>query len=87
MADTYPSTQVAAQGDPANDAIAIDYSGGDQTITGNARALYITTAGTLKVDTAAGRTVTLPFITGIAPLKVTKIYQTGSSAAAGQIWF
>lgn len=87
MPDTYPSTQVARQSDPANDAIAIDYSLGDQTIAGNARALYITTAGNLKVDTAAGRVgVTLPFITGVAALKVTKIYQTGSTAA-GAIWF
>lgn len=87
MADTYPSTQVAAQSDPANGSILIDYSVTDQDVTVPMRSLYITTAGDLKVDTAAGQVgVTRPFIVGLAPLKVTKIYKTGSTAA-GQIWF
>lgn len=82
MPDTYNSTQVARQSDPANGATLIDYSGGNQTVSGNARGIYITTAGNLKVDTARGDTVTLTnLVTGLLPLRVTLIYQTGSTAA------
>ncbi len=87
MADTYLDRVPAKEDDPAIGAVVISYGGGDQTITGHARFLYITTAGNLKVDTARGDVgITLAFVTGLAPIKVTKIYQTGSTAA-GSIWF
>lgn len=87
MADTYVETMIANQSDPAIGAVLIDYSGGNQTVSGHARGLYITTAGNLKIDTARGDIgIVHPFITGLAPIKVTKIYQT-SSTAAGVIWY
>lgn len=87
MADTFPTTQVAQQNDPAIGAVVIDYSGGNQDIAGKARALYITTAGILVVDTARGDVaVQHPVVVGIAPLSVTRIYQAGSTAA-GAVWF
>jgi hypothetical protein len=87
MADTYPETMVASQSDPAIGAVLIDYSGGNQTVSGHMRALYITTAGDLKVDTARGDIAVIhPFVVGPAPLKVTKIYQADSTAA-GVIWY
>lgn len=69
--------------DPPGGAVVIDYSGGDQIITVPARAVFIEAATTnLKVDMLDGTTVTwtnLPV--GITVMRITKIYQTGSSAA------
>jgi hypothetical protein len=44
-------------------------------------ALYVGTAGTLKVDTVAGDTVTFGAVAaGLLPIAVTKVYLTGTSA-------
>lgn len=73
------------QSDPAVGAVAIDYSGGDQEFNVPVRALYIDTAGNLKVDMANGTTVTFENLAAgtIYPIAITKIYQTGSTTAAG----
>lgn len=73
----------ARRSDPAEGAIAINYSGGDQTLTRQSRGLYISGgSGSLKVDMADGTTVTFAgLVTGsIYAFAVTKIYQTGSDA-------
>lgn len=85
MADTLPTTGVAP-GEAAFGVTAIDYSGGDQTVTGRVRAVAITTAGTLKFDTPRGDTVTLTLAVGEWHFQIVKIYQTGSDAA-GALFF
>lgn len=83
MADTYLRRAVVHDSDPAIGAIAIDYASGDQEITVAARGVYIATAGALKVDMANGSTVTFSSMAAgtIYPIAITKIYQTGSTAA------
>jgi len=72
---------------PAENAVVIDYSGGDQALTNASRALIIGTAGNLKVDmVGTGSAITLPVPAGIIPIRVKKIYQTGSSAAGVVIY-
>lgn len=71
------------QNDPAVGAVAISYGGGDQSVTVNARGIHIDTAGALKVDLVDGSTVTFATMNAgsFYPYRVTKIYQTGSTAA------
>jgi hypothetical protein len=71
--------------DPVVGAVAIDYSVGDQTFAQNPRGLLISTAGTLKVDFIDGSTATLALAVGVYPFCITKIYQTGSTTAAGHV--
>lgn len=83
MADTL-SIKGVAVGDAAIGAVAISYGGGDQEFTRAVRGIYIGTAGNLKVDMADG-TLGVTFSNlaagSVYALKVTKIYQTGSTAA------
>lgn len=45
------------------------------------RALYVTTAGDVKVDTAAGTAITFTLPANfLLPLAVTKVYSTGTTA-------
>lgn len=82
MADTFTDTAVVSQSDPPYDAYAIDYSGGNQTLTGRVRGVYVGTSGHLKVDMAGGTAVTFSNLpVGFHPMNITKIYQTGSTAA------
>lgn len=68
--------------DPPGGAVAIDYSGGDQTVSVPARGVWIDTTGHLKVDMLDGTTVTWSNMpVGEWPMRITKIYQTGSTAA------
>jgi hypothetical protein len=47
------------------------------------RALVIGTAGDVKVTTLGGETVTLPAVpAGILPLRVTRVFATGTTAAS-----
>jgi hypothetical protein len=51
-------------------------------LTDPVSALYVGTAGTLKVDTISGETVTFGAVAaGLLPLAVTRVYDTGTSAA------
>lgn len=72
-----------SQSDPALGAVAISYGGGNQDITVAARGFHIDTAGALKVDMSNGTTVTFATLTAgvFYPYSITKIYQTGSTAA------
>lgn len=89
MADTYTVRVAERKSDPAIGAVAISYGGGDQTITGFARGIYVDTAGSLKVDMADGTTVTFSNLAAgtIYPISITKIYQSGSSGVAGLILY
>lgn len=84
MADTYTRTAVVQENDPAIGAVAIDYSGGNQDLSGyRVRGFHVDTAGALKVDMANGTTVTFATLNAgqFYPYAITKIYQTGSAAA------
>lgn len=85
MADTFPQRVPLSPDEPAIGGVAINYSGGNQDLsTVKARGVYIGTAGALKVDMADGSTgLTFSSMSAgqIYPLKITKIYQTGSTAA------
>lgn len=72
---------------PAENAVAIDYGSADQTLFAASRALLISTAGNLKVDMAgSGTGITLPVPVGLIPVRISKIYQTGSTAAGVVLW-
>lgn len=74
---------VARRSDPATGAVAISYGSGDQTFSTESRGVYIGTAGNLKVDMADGTTVTFSNLAAgsIYAIAITKVYQTGSTAA------
>ena len=68
--------------DPADNAAAVTPN--DSTdLTNTARALYIGTTGNVKVDTAAGDTVTFYSVPagGILPVRVKRVYSTGTTAS------
>jgi hypothetical protein len=86
MADSYGAA-APGPGEPYVGAVAINYSS-DQTVSGYARGLLISTAGTLKVDTARGDLgVSLILAVGVYNIAITKIYNSGSSNAVGFILF
>ncbi len=68
--------------DPYVGAVAVDYSGGDQTLTTTARGVYVGGAGNLRVDLIDGSTVTFTALAvgNVYRFAVRKIYQTGSTA-------
>ena len=45
-----------------------------------ARALFIGTGGAIKVDTVGGETITMVVTTGLLPLRVKRVYATGTAA-------
>jgi hypothetical protein len=83
VADTYNASVPTLASSPAIGAVAIDYAGADQTLSGVPRGVYIGTAGHLKVDLANGTTATFSNLVAGATysIAITKIYQTGSTAA------
>ena len=88
MADTYDDRVPLTPEAPAIGAYVINYGSGDQDLsTIRVRGIYISTAGTLKVDWKNGTTSTLAGLAAgvVYPFAITKIYQTGSSAAAGHV--
>jgi hypothetical protein len=82
VADSYNSSTPSLYASSPYNALAIDYSGGNQTLTGVVRGVYVAVTGHLKDDMAGGNTVTwsnLPV--GQHAMEITKIYQTGSTAS------
>lgn len=69
--------------DPATGAVAIDYSGGNQTLAVEARGIYISTAGHLNVTMRDGQTVLFSNLAAgqVYPFGVTAILQASSTAA------
>lgn len=88
MADTLNASVPTLAAGPYIGCLLINYSS-DQTFSGVARGIYLTTAGTLKVDFANGTTGTLSaLVVGtVYPFAITKIYNSGSTTAAGYILF
>lgn len=67
---------------PTDYGVVVDYSGDDVTFS-PAVQLWIADSGTLKYDDNAGNTAqTLSNVAAgsLTPFKVTKVYQTGTSA-------
>jgi hypothetical protein len=73
---------------PAIGVVAINYAT-DQSLTGVARGIYLTTAGTLAVQFADGSTATLSALAAgtIYPFAIVKILNSGSATAAGYVLF
>jgi len=60
---------------------AVDITPSDSSdLTNFIRAIYVGTEGTLKVDTLSGDTVTFNGISGILPVRIKKVYATGTTA-------
>lgn len=69
-------------------AVAIDYSGGDQTVSGVARGIYVGVTGNVKVDMPGASGITFSNLpVGFAPIQVTKVYQTGSTITSSLLLF
>lgn len=64
-------------------AVAIDVSGGDQTLAAGCRGLYVGGTGNIKIDMPNATGVTFAGVAaGILPVQVTKVYQTGTTATS-----
>lgn len=89
MADTLLDRAVAVQSDPPIGAIAVDYSGGNQTFTKRIRGVYVGVTGNLKVDMADGTTVTFSNLAAGMEhaMCITQIYQTGSSITSSLVLY
>jgi hypothetical protein len=78
--EPYPQTKPVL-GQPYWHAAAVTPSDGTD-LTNTASALYVGTAGALKVDTAKGETVTFGAVAaGLLPLRVKRVYSTGTVAS------
>jgi hypothetical protein len=76
--NTFGSNSISA---PITGADAVDLTSTDYTTTIPTRAVYVGTAGDLKVTTADGDTVTYANCpAGRHPIQVTKIFKTGTGA-------
>ncbi len=70
---------------PAKNAVEVDYSSADVDLKG-VHGLLLGTAGTLAVDMHGGATnVSLPLQAGYNPIRVTKVYNSGSTAGLN-VW-
>lgn len=59
----------------------IDVSASDATFSDAGVALYVGTAGDVKVDMVGGGTVTFVGVSGWMPILVKKVYNTGTDAS------
>lgn len=90
MADTYADRVPLSPDAPAIGAKVINYSSDQDLSDRRVRGFYIGTAGTLKVDFVDGTTgVTLSNLAAgvVYPFCITKIYNSGSSSAAGVVLY
>lgn len=81
--------RIRTSSEPARDATAISYGGGDQILTKASRAIYISTAGNLAVrfaDSAGDVTLTGLLAGQVYSFALAIIRQT-SSTAAGVVLF
>lgn len=69
--------------DPAYGGVAIDYSGGDQTLAQWGRGIYVSGTGDLRIQMLDDSIVTFPGLVAgvIYQLTAKKIIQAGSTAA------
>jgi hypothetical protein len=62
-------------------AVAVDVSGGNQTLAGGCRGLYVGVSGNIKVDLPNATGITFSNVpVGIFPVQAIKVYQTGTTA-------
>lgn len=93
MADAYGESTPLSPDAPAIGAKAINYASDQDLSDRRVRGIYISVAGTLKVDFVDQKTssigVTLAGLSAgqIYPFCITKIYTTGSSVAAGVVLY
>lgn len=68
---------------PVTGGEAVDIGSGDHTATETGRALWVGTTGNVKVDTSDGDTITINNVQDgtVLPVRVTKVYQTGTTAS------
>jgi hypothetical protein len=83
MADDYGNALTGLDS-PASYGETVDIGGGDHDFTKTTRALYVGVAGNVKVDFASGGTaITLTALAnGWHPIRITKVYQTGTTATS-----
>ena len=53
----------------------------DNDLTNAARALYVGTSGDVKVTTVGGDTVTFIGVSGLLPIRVARVFATGTDAS------
>lgn len=84
MPDYFPRSQ--ALSDPPCGLVAIDYSGGNQDLSGYAvRGVQISTAGNLNVVMVDGSSGVVYVTQGLNSMRIKTILQA-SSTAAGVVW-
>jgi hypothetical protein len=67
---------------PVSGGEAIVISGSDHTLTYASRALWVGSTGSVKVDMIGGATLTFVNVQDgtLLPIRISKVYQTGTSA-------
>lgn len=80
MSDLFANSKGGMSG-PGTNAEVADYSADDHDFTHTTRYLKCSASGILKVDMAGGGTnISLPVVPGVNPERVTRIYNSGSTA-------
>lgn len=83
MADTWGGKDNSISG-PAGSAVAIDLSSTDATLGYVSRGIYVGGAGDVKVDMAGPQAGTVTFSAvpagTLLPIRVSKVYKTGTTA-------
>ena len=78
MADTFESHAVSITAPPSNAAPVTPSDSTDLPFV--SRAIYVGTAGDLRVRTHAGQDVTYRGVSGTKVLRVTRVFATGTTA-------
>lgn len=79
MADYRFKQTATSEAGPARNAAAVTPN--DSTdLTNPAKALWVGTAGDVKVDTHGGDTVTFANVSGLLPVAVRRVHSTGTDA-------
>lgn len=64
-------------------AVAVDVSGGNQTLPSGSRGLYVGVTGNIKIDMPNATGITFSNVAvGILPVQATRVYQTGTTATS-----
>lgn len=77
MADPFAGRKVSLS-DPISNAASVTPSDTADLAT-QARALWVGGSGDVKVDTAGGDTVTFSGVSGLLPVRVARVYSTGTT--------
>lgn len=66
---------------PGENIEVANYASGNYDFVAEPRFIVSSGTGILKVDTAGGQTnVSLPVVPGVNPVRITRVYQSGSTA-------